>query len=189
METETRNSNPSGDGENRNRPSQPSARQRALRACFAEWRELSPNLGIEPRDDETPQAAERRVRLAWTSEQLKSRKLKVESWNELTQNEARFLLKIMREESGDGPAYRGTVIARLAVELFGADWEAILRERLRQRFQCFQPSALSPQQAHAEIEELLSRIARRDGVEIEAVRQRFFTKKAEGGRQGNEENG
>lgn len=144
-----------------------------MRALHAEWRKLSPNLAIEPRDGETPKAAERRVRLAWTNEQLKSRKLKVESWNELTQNEARFLLKIMREESGDGPAYRATLIARLAVELFGADWDAILRERLGDRFQLSTLNSLTAAQAHSMIEELLSRLARRDGVEIEEVRARF----------------
>jgi len=144
-----------------------------LKALHAEWRKLSPNLALEPLEGETPKAAERRVRLAWTKEKLKGRKSKVESWNELTQNEARFLLKKMREESGDGPAYRATLIARLAVELFGSDWDAILRARLIQRFRVPSPESLAPNEAHAEIEELVSRIARRDGVEIEEVRARL----------------
>ena len=144
-----------------------------LGGLFAEWRKLSPNLAIEPLEGETPAQAERRVRLAWTSDQLKSRKLKVETWNELSQNEARFLLKKMREESGDGPAYRTTLIARLAVELFGSDWDAILGHRLCERFRVFRPQLLEPHQAHEMIEELLSRIARRDGVDIEEVRARF----------------
>jgi hypothetical protein len=144
-----------------------------LRALHAEWRKLSPNLAIEPLEGETPKAAERRVRLAWTSEQLKSRKVKVESWNALTQNEARFLLKKMREESGSNAAYRASLIARLAVELFGHDWNNIVRERLGERFQLSTLNSLTAAQAHSMIEELLSRIARRDGVEIEEVRARF----------------
>jgi len=68
------------------------------------------------------------------------------------------------------------LIARLAVELFGSDWDAILRERLRQRFRVASPESLAPNEAHAEIEELVSRIARRDGVEIEEVRKKFFNR-------------
>jgi hypothetical protein len=81
----------------------------------------------------------------------------------------------MKERSGSNAAYRAQLIARLAVELFGSDWDAILRERLRERFRLSTVDCrlLTPAQSHAEIEELLSRIARRDGVEIEEVRGRF----------------
>ena len=113
---------------------------------------------------------------ATSSQTTRSWKPVIASWNQLSQNEARFLLKIMREESGDGPAYRATLIARLAVELFGPDWDAVLRERLMQRFRVASPESLAPNEAHAEIEELLSRIARRDGLDIETVRRRFFGK-------------
>ena len=87
------------------------------------------------------------------------------------------------------------MIARLAVELFGSDWDAILRKRLQERFGSRKlevgnregphfplPTShsrlysLSPAEAHAEIEELMSRIARRDGVEIEEVRKRVKSK-------------
>lgn len=148
-----------------------------LNALHAEWRKLSPNLAIEPLEGETPAEAERRARLAWTNEQLKSRKLKVESWNELSQNEARFLLKKMQEESGSNAAYRATLIACLAAELFGRGWDAVLRERLGERFQLSTLNSLTSMQAHSMIEEFLSRIARRDGAEIEEVRKKFFNRR------------
>jgi hypothetical protein len=165
-----------------------------LRALHAEWRKLSPNLTIEPLDGETPAQAERRVRLAWTNQHLHPKRLDrgradIASWNELSQNEARFLLKKMREESGDGPAYRATLIARLAVELFGLGWDCILAQRLSQRFRVFRPQLLEPHQAHEMIEELLSRIARRDEVEIEEVRARFMRKKSEARSQEENRNG
>jgi hypothetical protein len=87
----------------------------------------------------------------------------------------------MKERSGSNAAYRATLIGRLAVELFGADWDAILRERLIQRFRVPRPESLAPNEAHAEIEELMSRLARRDGVGIEEVRGRFRSARAEGG--------
>jgi len=159
-----------------------------LRALHAEWRKMSPNLAIEPMEGEAPAQAERRVRIEWSRRVLHAKRLDsglrdIESWNDLKPGEAKRLLKVMREESGDGPAYRGMLIARLAVELFGSDWNEVLRERLLQRFRAPSPQHLTPSEAHAEIEELLSRIARRDGSEIEEVRARFARKKAEGGRQ------
>jgi hypothetical protein len=99
----------------------------------------------------------------------------------LTYGEANRLLRALKEASGSNAAYRAQLIARLAVELFGSDWDAILRERLFQRFQVASPESLAPNQAHAEIEELVSRIARRDGVEIEQVRARFRGARPEGG--------
>jgi len=161
-----------------------------LKALHAEWRKLSPNLSIEPERGETPAQAERRVRLIWTNERLgrgagrpalrrAQQAAPLQSWNDLSQSEARRLLKIMREESGDGAAYRGQLIARLAVELWGGSsgstggWDAFLRERLRERFRLSTLDSLTPAQAHELIEELLSRIARRDGVEIEDVRRRI----------------
>lgn len=176
----------SPDGRNCVRSSLGTRHSSLLRALHAEWRKLRPNLTIEPLDGETPAQAERRVRLAWTNEQLKSRNLpaqaglKVESWNDLKPNEGRFLLKKMKEESGSNAAWRAMKLAQIAAELFGSDWNGLLRERLIQRFRVAIPESLVAREFWSEAEELLSRIARRDGVEIEVVRQRFFGKKAEG---------
>jgi len=155
-----------------------------LKALHAEWRKLSPNLSIEPVGGETAAQAERRVRIDWSRRVLHDRRLDkgirdIESWNDLKPGEAKRLLKVMGEESGSNAAYRATLIARLAVELFGADWDAVLAERLCQRFRTPNPQSLSPSEAHAEIEELLSRVARRDGIGMEEVRARFGRKKAE----------
>lgn len=49
----------------------------------------------------------------------------------------------------------------------------MLSERLNARFMVSRPEDLSPKDAHAEIEELMSRIARRDGLDIEVVRAKF----------------
>ncbi len=72
-----------------------------------------------------------------------------------------------------GPAYRAQLIARLAMELFGADWYRIILDRVIERFRIGRLEELSPAQAHAEIEELVSRLARRDGIEIEEARARY----------------
>jgi len=146
-------------------------------ALMATWAKLSPNFDDEPLAGESPKDAERRLRIAWANSNLHLKRLDsgrpdITSFNELSEGEARHLLRIMREESGDGPSYRAMLIGRLAVELFGSDWDAILRERLLQRFRVPSPESLAPNQAHAEIEELVSRIARRDGVNIEEVRKR-----------------
>lgn len=148
---------------------------RLLKALHAEWRKLSPGLAIEPSGDRAIDP-EREARLIWTNQALGGRrkaKIEVRSWKELTQGQARYLLRRMREESGDGPAYRAQLIARLAVELFGPGWAQFLLARLFERFRTPKPESLTPAEAHAEIEELASRIARRDGVGIEEVRARF----------------
>jgi len=155
-----------------------------LRALHAEWRKLSPNLAVEPGEGETPARAERRVRIEWSRRVLHAKRLDkgvrdIESWNDLKPGEAKFLLKKMRDESGSNSAYRAMLIAQLAVELFGPDWNEVLRERLVQRFRTPNPQSLNPTEAHEMIEELLSRLARRDGVGIEEVRARFGRKKAE----------
>jgi hypothetical protein len=140
------------------------------RALRAEWAKFSPQLLWECTEDE--------ARHRWSSEVLHR---PVSSWATLTYGEANRLLRALKEASGSNAAYRAQLIARLAVELFGSDWDAILRERLFQRFQVASPESLAPNQAHAEIEELVSRIARRDGVEIEQVRARFRTARPKGG--------
>ncbi len=141
-----------------------------LRALHAEWRKLSPNLAA-PSEEMT----ERELRIWWTNEKLGAvnSESRIASWGELKPGEAKFLIKCMREESGDGPAYRARMIAQLAQELFGAPWDRMLSDRLRARFQKYRADELTPREAHSEIEELLSRIARRDGCEIEEVRRRL----------------
>jgi hypothetical protein len=133
-----------------------------MKALFAEWRKISPSLGWS--------CSEREARLRYASEALHR---EVCSWSDLKRGEQKALLRRMREASGSDAEYRAMLIARLAMELFGAAWERLLAERLKMRFQIGDVSLLTPIQAHAEIEELMSRIARRDGAEIEAVRARF----------------
>ena len=144
------------------------------RALFAEWKKVSVSLAGE--------GTEREARLAWSNrllhpKRIDARKSDITSWSELTMGEARYLLRQAREQSGDGPAYRAGLIARLAVELFGADWDAMLRARLLDRFRVPNPQRLLPNEARAEIEELLSRIARRDEIHIETARARLRQKK------------
>jgi hypothetical protein len=139
---------------------------------------LSPQLTIEPYENEPPLDAERRVRLEWTNRRLRERHLnqglaEVYSWNELKEAEALCLLRAVREESGDGPAYRAQLFARIAAELWNTDCQSFLAERLRDRFQTSDPEMLAPCEAHEFIEELLSRLARKEGIDIEAVRSRF----------------
>lgn len=140
-------------------------------AMFAEWKKLSPGVDFE--------GTEREARIWWANERLAAAHRRdaegadLKSWSELKEGEARFLLKKMREESGDGPAYRAQLIARMAQELFGAAWDRLLADRLRARFQKYRAEDLTPAEAHAEMEELLSRIARRDGIGIEEARARF----------------
>src|SRR5690348_12524162 len=150
-----------------------------LKALHAEWRKLSPNL-TAPNEEMT----ERELRIWYANEKLGRKadsspsarndgaRAPIASWNDLAPNEARHLLTCMREESGDGPAYRAQLIARLAQELFGAPWDRMLGDRLRARFQKSKAADLTPREAHSEIEELLSRVARSKGEDIEAVRAR-----------------
>jgi hypothetical protein len=147
-----------------------------LKALHAEWKKLSAGLASE--------LPERELRIQWTNQRLHKRRLNqlkpdITSWSELTEGEARYLLKLMKEESGSAPDYRGMLICKLAQELFGQPWFAALTERLSTRFRKRAPADLAPAEAHAEIEELMSRIARRDGIEIEAVRARFSPQRAQ----------
>jgi len=138
------------------------------RALRAEWAKFSPGLDGEGSEDD--------LRHGWSSEILHR---PVVTWRDLTYGEAKALLRELKERSGSNAAYRAQLIARLAVELWGGSsgstggWDAFLRERLRERFRLSTLDSLAPAQAHELIEELLSRIARRDGVEIEDVRRRI----------------
>jgi hypothetical protein len=138
------------------------AKAKMLRALHAEWRKVSAGLASE--------LPEREARLGWTNAHLRRARGPVESWSELTAGEAKYLLRQMREESGDAPAYRAALIATLAARLFGANWDEMLAARLRQRFQTVRAQDLSPSQARAEIEELISRIARAEGVPAGRIR-------------------
>jgi len=140
-----------------------------MRALFAEWRKVSPGLGWD--------CDEREARLRYANETLRNRR-QITSWSQLTRGEQKALLRKMREDSGSVAEYRAILIGRLAAGLFGAAWERLLVERLKMRFQIGDLRSLTPSQAHAEIEELMSRIARRDGVEISVVRERFASRKS-----------
>ena len=135
------------------------------RALRAEWAKFSPELGWECSEDE--------ARHRWSTEVLHR---PVTTWATLTYGEANRLLHALKEASGSNAAWRALKLGELAAELFGGKWDAILRERLMQRFRVLSPESLVPNEAHAEIEELVSRIARRDGVEIEEVRKRVKSK-------------
>ena len=154
--------------ENRTPESRPAKRLPAhLRnALFAEWAKFSPTVDWE--------CTEREARLRFASEVLVTRHSSpVASWNDLTAGQAKRLLREMKEISGSNAAYRAQIIARLAVELWGGDWDAFLRERLRERFRLSTTDCglLTPAQAHELIEELLSRIARQEGRKIEELRR------------------
>jgi hypothetical protein len=188
--------------ENRNSKTETGKRQ-FLPALHAEWRKFSLNLaGPEELD-------ERGLRLWWATEELrkyyrakggrfaridgrtvfiKCDDIVVSSWKGLNKFEARYLVKVMREETGEAAAYRAGLIERIARELWGdGRWGSELIARLHDRFpQVPSPKSLDPSQAHALIEELLSRLARKeiamaggevrwDAVEakIEQLREKF----------------
>lgn len=161
-------------------------RPETLKALHAEWHKFSANLSSD--------LPERELRLQWANERLHARARQghwktvagrrvfieesaalrsIGSWSQLTEGEARHLLSLMREESGDGPAYRALLIGRLAQELWGSTWDMHLADRLNARFHVHQAADLSPRDAHASIEELVRRIADRDGCGMEDVRARL----------------
>jgi len=85
----------------------------------------------------------------------------------------------MTAESGSQADYLAVKIGKLAAELFGSAWDRMLSDRLQQRWRKSKPEYLTPAEAHAEIEELTSRIARRDGKEISEVRSKFRSQESE----------
>jgi hypothetical protein len=141
-----------------------------LRKMFAAWNRLSPSLNFE--------GDEREARMDWTRATLgqMSKGPEPSSWNDLTKGQAVYLLKRMNEESGDGPAHRAIVIAKLAADLWPGHWDEFLRHRIQERFGFNYTRAedLEPIDAHRLIEELLDRIARRDECDIEDVRKRVL---------------
>lgn len=150
-------------------------RASTLRALHAEWRKFSPSFASE--------LPEREARLEWTNRTINQRsrskaerasiQIQVSSWNDLSEGQGKYLLRRMRAESGDAAAWRANLIARLAVELWGPDWDEFLHQRLRDRFRVGRPGDLSPRDGRAMVEELASRVARRDQVSIESVRELF----------------
>ena len=137
-----------------------------LGGLFAEFAKLWPSLGYE--------CSQREGRIKWANENLKGRKTPIATWNDLKPGEIKALIRVAREASGDGPAYRATLIAQLACDFWGSNWIDYLRADLAKRFPLTpNPQSLTPSQARAEIESLTSQIARRDGVGVEDVRKRF----------------
>ena len=137
-----------------------------LAGLWAEFRKLP----AEMRGDD--------ARYTWSSDQLHR---PVTTWKTLTAGEIKRLVKAAREESGSGPGYRSMLIAKLACEFWGPqNWDSCLREDLQRRWHTPYPQSLSPKEARAQIEELVSRIARRDGVEMEEVRARFSPQRRRG---------
>ncbi len=117
--------------------------RKTLAAMFAEWRKLSPDQAFE--------GSERDARLEYARAHLprfsKSGAAPA-SWTDLSEREGRLLLKAMREESGEGPAWRAQLIARLGQELFGAPWDRLLADRMAARFGVHRLEDLTPRHAH-----------------------------------------
>ncbi len=137
-----------------------------LRALHAEWRKVSPGVSLDS-SSAGESDPERAARLAFCSGLLKT---PVESFKSLSFSQGRRLLFGLREISGAGPEYRTRLICIAASDLFGADWHEELQGRISSRFTISAIADLTPAQGHELIEELISRIARRDGTNIEAVR-------------------
>ena len=182
-------------------------RRGKLRAgLFAEWRGYSAGLAgpEELTDDE--------LRIWWANEQLRKLYAKqggrwaridgknvfikcddkmISSWKDLNEYELRHLPKVIREETGEAAAYRADLIERIAREL-AEPGDATGQIRCQTRFGVSDLRKLAPADAHALIEELLSRLARKElamagrevrweAVEarIEELRARFQKQKAE----------
>ncbi len=156
---------------NRQSPIANSAKRRALAGLFAEWRNYSASL-----DSELP---ERELRLEVANQVLRpqsalgKRPEAITSWSSLTVGELKRLRRWLSESSGSAADFRGALIGKFAVELWGADWSALLEARLEERFRTRRVLALSPVEARSMIEELVSRIARRDGVTVEEARKKL----------------
>lgn len=133
------------------------ARQRQI--LFGLWKEISPNFEFEP--DESEAQPERAARLRYANDKLG---FHVTSWNGLSRSAAGKLIAAMRADLGrrNLPSRAQKMILALAVELWPEHWDAALRDRIGVRFRVGKVEDLTPSDAHALIDELLSRIARRD---------------------------
>jgi len=160
------------------------------RALYAEWGEFS-------RNNAGPEGlTERDWRLYWTNGRLAARgQRSVESWTDLSERNARYLLKVLREETGEGPAYRAELICRMARAVWSDEvCLSAVTMRSFDRFGVTDLRDLSPADAHALMEELLSRIARKEIAmadddasegavlehKIEEVRNRFAPQRRKG---------
>jgi hypothetical protein len=161
---------------------------RGLKILFGMWKDLKANLdypGVETDDELRHVYAAQKLggaELSVVSRQLsvtEDRKLKTEnrswSWSKLSREEMGGLAHAMRVDLERTTAHQrgGVIIGKLAVELFGSAWDRMLSDRLQQRWRKSKPGYLTPGELHAEIEELMSRVARMRGVEIEVVRAGF----------------
>jgi hypothetical protein len=183
-----------------------SATRRLINGLFAEWPKVSAGIDAEPLEGETSRDCEKRLRLQWTNEQLREFYAKkggrftringktvfikcdnamVESWNELHEQEIRFLQKRMWEATGGAAEWRIKKLRELAAALCGDKAETYIRTRLIDRFQVAL-DGMTPKHFQALREEIQSQIARREIVaagdevtgetvehKMEEVRERF----------------
>jgi hypothetical protein len=130
---------------------------KTLRALWGEWRKVSQDLVQEDT------LTEDELRHQWTNSHLPG--LKSSSWKLLSERQAKQLLRAMREATGSGPAYRAALIERIATALWGANtWASELQTRVWGKHEISDLLDLTQAQAHALMEELLSRLARKDVV-------------------------
>lgn len=193
-----------------NRKSAMRARLRPLlNGLFAEWPKISAELSIEPLENEPPEMAEHRARIEWTNQQLRDFYAKrggrfariggktvfikcdgamVSSWNDLHEQEIRFLRQRMWEATGNAAAWRAAKLREIATVLVGVEEaEHYVIVRAQDRFQVSDLLSLAPAQFKALRGEFQSQIARRevamDGGDVsdlnvvqrkvEEVRKRF----------------
>ncbi len=146
-----------------------------LRGLHAEWHRFAPGLaGPEDLD-------ERGMRLWWANQELAKfykarggRFVRINgrnvfmsidahpilSWKDLRPYEAKHLLQVLREETGEAAAYRIGLMHWLTMELAGDPWYPNLRADAR--FGSNDLRKLSPRQHKALIEELFSQLARKE---------------------------
>ena len=193
--------------------SQQSAQERAklrrklINGLFAEWPRVSAGLCGEPLENETAKDCEHRLRIEWTNQQLREFYAKkggrftringktvfikcdaalIASWNDLHEQEIRFLQRQMWEQTGNAAVWRGKKILELARALCGEQADTYVTTRMMDRFKIQDSKDLTPRQFRALREEIQSQIARReiaaagDAVsdetmehKLEEVRERF----------------
>ena len=85
----------------------------------------------------------------------------ISSWNDLHEQEIRFLQRQMWEQTGNAAAWRSKKIHELARALCGDAAETYVRTRLMDRFQVA-VDGITPQQFRALREEIQSQIARKE---------------------------
>lgn len=133
------------------------------------WKDISPNISADFSDSADP---ERAARMDYSSKKLGKM---VRSWKELTKADAGELIHAMRVDLGRDPRpgeVRSSekakpdaleIIARLALELYGGDWHAALKERLTQRpfFHYAGFDQITPRQSHELIEILFDHLERK----------------------------